>query len=131
MKTAWHALVVLPLFALSLSACASGAPSSGTTRTPNLITQEDIQGTNYSSAYEVVQRLRPRWLRARQAPSFGGEFAIMVYVDNVRYGEVESLRSIPAPTVGSMEWIDAGTATQRWGTGNAGGAIAVTTQRGG
>lgn len=130
MKTCWHALVALPLFALSLAACASAAPSSGTTRNPNLITQADIQATNYSSAYEVVQRFRPQWLRARQAPSFGGEFPIMVYLDNVRYGEIDSLRSIPAPSVETMEWVDAGTATQRWGTGNAGGAIAITTQRG-
>lgn len=116
------------LFVVVAASCAPTATGGGS-RSPNVITREDIEGTNYSTAYEVVRRFRPQWLRARSAPSFGGEFEVMVYLDNVRFGEVGSLSSIPAQNLERVEWVDAGTATQRWGTGNAGGAIAVVTRR--
>lgn len=120
--------LVASLAVFVVGACAP-ATAGGDRRNPDVISETEITAANTGSAYDVVQRLRPQWLRARSAPSFGGNFVVMVYVDNIQFGEVEALRSIPAQSVAELEWIDATTATQRWGTGNAGGAIAVSTRR--
>lgn len=122
------ALLLSILLAVLMSACAPAA-SGGPRRNPDLIPQESITGTNFSTALDIVQRLRPQWLRAR-SQGFGGGITASVYVDDVRFGDLDSLRSIPAQSVAEIEWIDAGTATQRWGTGNMGGAILVRTRRG-
>jgi hypothetical protein len=88
--------------------------------------------TSSGTAYEAVRLIRPQWLRTRGVSSFSGEpDPIIVYVDNVRFGEAESLLSLSLPNVEEIERIDATSATQRWGTGHSGGVLAVTTRRGG
>ncbi|MQA89884.1 MAG: hypothetical protein GEU90_06585 [Gemmatimonas sp.] len=112
-------------------ACA--ATTTGGGDNPNVLTYEELQSvTSSNSAYEAIRLVRPQWLRSRGVSSFSGEAdPIVVYVDNVRYGEAEALQSMSLPTVESIERIDATSATQRWGTGHAGGVLAVTTRRGG
>ena len=119
------------LLSLSFGGCSAAAGGAAGGGSPDLITREQIEQQSFSTALEVVQRLRPQWLRVRAAPSFGGPAPIMVYMDNVHYGTADELRSISAQNIERLEWVDATTATQRWGTGNAGGAIAIVTRRGG
>jgi hypothetical protein len=116
--------------------CASGAERAGGSTAPradrNLITAEEIATAERAgSAYEVVQALRPNWLRGRspgtvQNPGAG---AVVVYVDDLRVGGVEHLRSLASTTISSMRFLDPGDATTRFGTGHMGGAILVTARR--
>ena len=120
-------LLLLVSIVPMLSACASAGAGSGEgSRNPDVLLAEEIETQNFTNALEAVQRLRPQWMRRRGA----GPDPIMVYVDGVRFGESNDLQSIPISNVERLEWVDASTATQRWGTGNTAGAIAVTSRRG-
>ncbi|MEX2584171.1 MAG: hypothetical protein WD766_12910 [Gemmatimonadota bacterium] len=112
------------------------APASAQTRdriptNPDVITAAEIPEGRYASAFEVVRGMRPGWLRPRAnyTPSSSSS-PMMVLVDNVQRGTVETLESINPDEIERIEWVDASTATQRWGTGHALGAIVVTTRRG-
>lgn len=121
--------------ALALTgACAPvGTPgASAAERAPrrasDRLTIEEIRVTSFPNALEVVQRLRPRWLLGRGPDSIMDSTPVLVYLDNVRMGGPETMSSIPASSVLSMQFLDAGAATTRWGTGHTSGAILVLTR---
>ncbi len=124
-------LFLLLLLLAAVPACASsGGPETGTMRRggdANRLTRDDVMATHTSDAFEAIRILRPNWLRKRGAMSVMQETDIQVYLDNVQIGGVDALRSIPANSVGSLQFLDASSATQRWGTGHVHGAILVTT----
>jgi hypothetical protein len=108
---------------------------AGTTRTSessnrNLITRPEITETRAGTAYEVVQQLRPDFLRGR--PSGTGTSVVnmfpVVYLDGTRLGELEQMRTIPAAIVLTIQLISASDATTRWGTGYPAGVIEVKTR---
>lgn len=115
-------LVAVPACASSETASARGGSSP--------ITYEDIADLPARDAYEVVQTLRPMWLRGRARMSIQnpGTLTPVVYVDNMRFGDVGSLRQISADAVAEIRYIGASDATTRWGTGHAGGVIMVRMQ---
>lgn len=116
----------------STAAAADNAPRRGNA---NLITEGEIQqiGGAVESAFDLVERLRPTMMRSR-ASTFGASQAgesinVVAYVDEVRLGEVTTLRSVPATQVKEIRYHSATDATQRWGTGHGSGAIQVITKR--
>jgi hypothetical protein len=119
----------LLVLASACASAASGGESSGPRGDPDRITTAEIQGAQYSNTHDLVRALRPRWLVTRGAQSATQSGGIAVYVDNVRQGGLGSLRDIPLATVASLEYLDGGEATQRWGTGHNYGAILVSTRR--
>lgn len=126
-----YGLTVL-ITALTVVACGTsdGArSSSGGDR--NRITAEQMGEVvgQYSTAYEVVQNLRPLWLRKRGRTSFTNEADIAVYVDGSRYGVPNDLRSISVIAIESMRFLTPSEATNRYGTGHTHGAIMVNTKR--
>jgi hypothetical protein len=116
-----------------------------------VITREQVEGASAASVHDLVQRLRPEWLRTRGNNSFSeggkvwttgemgsadrgynivvvpGSDAIVAYLDNARLGGPETLRQISAANVQRVEFISAGEATYRWGINHSHGAILVTT----
>lgn len=109
-----------------LAACAS-APSDGTTRDRNVITAEEISGHHATDAYQLVQRLRPAWLRTRGRNSIRSESTIRVYVNGMSFGDLSSLRQISMSDIVRLERLGAAEATQRFGTGHTNGAILIST----
>lgn len=101
----------------------------------NLITEAEISaGTAYTNALEVVQNLRPQMLIPRGVGSDGSGLSatsipIIVYMDDVRLGEVQSLVNIPANRVREIRFVNARDATTRYGTGHSSGVILVVTKR--
>jgi hypothetical protein len=128
---------IVPLVTLAVFVgCASsaGSPPNPKTRTssPDYVTSIEIQATPASNAYEVISRLRPRWLQTTATGSLSGSRSqvIAVYVDGVRVGAKEGLRSIPASSIKTMQYYDAGrAATILRGVGSEpiAGAIVITT----
>jgi hypothetical protein len=49
----------------------------------------------------------------------------VIYVNGMRAGPLEALRSISAVDVQEIRYISAADATTRWGTGHSGGVIEV------
>lgn len=129
--------LVLVLLAFTVTACASaGAAGEDTTRRDaRRITAEEIAEASQTDAYDLVRTLRPAWLRKRGGGSAStlsagatADTDIAVVMDNVQMGGPEALRQIPLSAIRWMEFVDAMTATQRWGTGYPYGAIVVHTR---
>ena len=124
-------VLVLVLATAAFSGCAttpnSGSPTSG----GNVLSEEDIADASARDAWELLENLRPRWLRSRGSVSLQDPEAgyPKVYVDGSTYGDLDALRSISASDIAEMEFISASQATTRFGTGHAGGVIMITTRR--
>ena len=115
-----------------LAGCSAG---SGGTEAPRLrrdiITRGQIEEMNATDAFDVVQRVRPEFLRQRgQSSITGGEQLAVVYVDGVRRGGPEILRSLRTNEVEEIRFVNGTDATTRYGTDHGGGAIEVKSRRG-
>jgi hypothetical protein len=114
---------------LSLAACA--ARSDNTTRgRSDLITYEELQQYGqYSNLYEVVEVLRPRWLRPQGGPDTftGEEGQVQVHMDGNWMGDVDVLRGLSAAGVTSITWVRPVEASSRYGLDHSHGAIVVST----
>jgi hypothetical protein len=117
--------------------CAPAAEGAGGSTAPrmnrNVITAEEIAATERAgSAYEIVQALRPNWLRTRAGGTVTnpGAGEPVVYVDGIRMGGTNMLRQIERSGIVTLQYLDAKDATTRFGTGHSGGVIMVGTRRG-
>lgn len=131
------ALVVAVLFA---AGCGTAPVRSGTTAPDSrTLTTAEITQSGLTTAWDVVERLRPQWLHVRAARSLNGggpavsgpgATSVVVYVDGVRAGDLTALKDVNAASVESMKFLDASEATNEHGTGHLYGAIEVRTRHG-
>jgi hypothetical protein len=127
----WFALVLL----VSVIGCASAPAGEGTNQPPRrdryAISAEEIEAsTRHNSTHEMVQALRPNWLRSRGGTvNNAGAGAVVVYLDGIRMGGVGVLHQIPRRDVVSLQYLDPSNATTRFGTGHMGGAILVSVRQ--
>jgi len=119
----------LVLLALLVGACATGGRSRSL-GSRNVITEAEIESVNVGTAYEVVQQLRPQFLVPRGQTSIQdpGSSLPVVYVNGVRYGTPDVLRSLRSMDLHEIRFLSASDATTRYGTGHVGGVIEVTTR---
>jgi outer membrane cobalamin receptor len=124
-------IVRVALFGLVLAACASSGSQEGPARRRDTITAEEISGLQVTSGFEVVQQLRPEYLRTRGVQSMrsAGTQMAVVYVDGVRQGGPEALRQVPRESIQEIRYLNGSDATTQYGTGHGGGAILVRTRR--
>ena len=115
-----------------LGCAASASNRSATPRTGNLLTAEEIAAAHadINTAYDAIARLRPNWLAAHGVTSNpangGGTRFALVFVDGQRYGDLNSLRAIPAYHVGDIRYYDVTEAGARFGIhGGSSGAIEI------
>jgi hypothetical protein len=124
------------------SSARSGANEPGRDRA--VISAQEIETHQASNAFELVQALRPAWLRARPTQSFtetarGGNVGndvsyvpgadqIVVYLDKARLGGLDALRQIHPQSIQSIQMLDARQANYRFGTGHHHGVILLTSR---
>lgn len=123
----WSAKLTLPLFLALLTGvagCASGGANGTSRGSANLITLEELGTVQNLSAFDAVQRLRPRWIQARG----GTDQPPVVFLDGSNMGGIETLRTIQASSIREMRFRDGRDATTRYGTGYGGGVIEITTR---
>lgn len=89
----------------------------------DVVTRGELATVNGLTVYEAIMRLRPLYLHGR------GGFYPKIYVDNLPYGEMVSLRDLRVDGIAEIRYLDAVTATTRFGTGHTGGAILLFTLR--
>jgi hypothetical protein len=98
-------------------------------RSLNTITYEEVRNTRVADAYEVVRNLRPSWLRTpRGQASFGNYVDVAVFLNGVRLGTRDALKSIPIITVRTLRFYTATEARQKFGGDTFAGAIEVLSQ---
>lgn len=112
--------------------CATADPSRSRVD-PNRITRAEIVEVDVADLYEVVQRLRPRWLEVRGSRSFGGETEVVVYQGQSFLGGPEVLRQFDPAAAESLRYLDGPTASASLpglGSRHVEGAIIIVTSGG-
>jgi len=103
----------------------------------NKISRLEIEegGTSIATAREAVRLLRPQWLSpplGRHASSDiigagGGSRVVIVYIDDIRQTDVESLTTVQGSRILELKYLDQNRAVQMRGPGHESGVIEVTT----
>lgn len=117
---------LLPVIALLLGGCASaGGGEAGVRPGPrDRILTEELANLQQLSALEVVQRLRPTWLRIRS-----GSLPEVVLDGTPIEGGARALQNIRVGEIRELQYLNPSDATMRFGTGYLAGAILVFTGR--
>jgi hypothetical protein len=118
----------LAVVAIACSPPRSQAPGGVDSQ---IITEEEIDASRAATAYEAVQKLRANFLSYRGETSLNRNQSQpfpTVYVDGMEFGQIASLRTIPASQVSTIRLYRSWEATTKFGTGKMGGVIAVTTR---
>lgn len=101
-------------------------------RNRSILALEEIQAAKGIgwSAYDLVAQLRPEYLRSRGTSSLRDlrPPTATVYLDGVRYGSLETLRTMSGEQIERIQYINAADATTRFGTGHVGGALIIKTR---
>jgi hypothetical protein len=112
---------------LTLAGCGSQR-GDGPRQNRAVLHAAEMEPAGYADLFQVIQSLRPEWLRPQGATSFRGQEVIVVYLDDNRMGGVEALRNIPPRSIASVRFISGLEASQRWGLNHGMGAIVVSTR---
>lgn len=119
----WGRLVLVGLLVLG---CRSTAP--GSVRVDrNVITGVQIREHGFTNVFDAVQSLRSNWLLTKGPDSFRTPTEVQVYLDNVRMGGVQTLRTISTETVKWVRYYDGLAASARWGLDHGQGVVFVST----
>lgn len=125
--------VGLPALAVVLlAACATAGGSPGRRGSGDTLTAEEIreEAPDLQTAYDAVERLRPRYLRERANPTAGiganRVDPVVVYVNGIRRGGVNELRRIRVAEVETIHYVRPTDAQTRYGNNHGSGAIEVT-----
>jgi hypothetical protein len=97
-----------------------------------LITEDEVEASRAPTAFEVIQKLRANFLTYRGETSFDrtrSQPYPTVYVDGQAFGPIGTLRNIPASQIATIRLYRSWEATTKFGTGNMGGVIAITTRQ--
>lgn len=120
--------------AFLVTGLACGPMGGGGGGTADTLTSQEIRAveSQYGDMYSVIQSERPQWLRSRGTMSVENPDAgyPVVFVNGMRRGGLESLRSINPSDVAEAEFLNARDATTRYGTGYPGGIIRISTRSG-
>lgn len=119
------------LLSAAILACTPPRPGPAISDS-QLITEDEIEASRAPTAFEVIQKLRANFLSYRGETSFDRQKSQpypTVYVDGQEYGPIGTLRNIPASQVATIRLYRSWEATTKFGTGNMGGVIAITTRQ--
>lgn len=122
------------LYALAaVLACSSSGSGTSTAPRPdrNVITATELMSVPSSSLYDVIEKLRPQFLRSRGPTSINlpSEEYPAVYVDERPYGDIGSLRTLVTGQIGEVHYYDPMSAQQKFGLTSGSGVISVYIKR--
>lgn len=124
---------LLTIFTVLCAVALLGCSTTGETHAKKTrysrdhISYEEIQNNDASNAFDLIRNLRPQWLWGRGPKSINYEGAPypVVYVDDSKHGDINSLSTISTQYITEIRFLSAGDATIRYGINHAGGAILI------
>jgi hypothetical protein len=123
----------IPLLSVAfVVACSPPRLGPGEISNSQLITEQEIEASRGSSALDVIQKLRPNFLTYRGETSTDRRRSSpypTVYLDGQMFGSIETLKTLPAMQIASIRLYRAWEATTKFGAGNMGGVIEVSTRQ--
>lgn len=120
--------VSLFIISIILMSCASWTEMDDSSRgTRYIISENEIKESSATNAFEAIQQLRPGLLDRDQQRSIDmySISSVVVYLNGVRYGNKESLKSISALQIEEIRYLPPSEATVKYGTDHSGGAFLV------
>lgn len=87
----WVAIIAMLAVGAGVPGCASSGGSASEYGRPDVLTQEQMEAVNATNLYDIVDRLRPRWLRVRDLGTNQGR-RIIVVRGGATLGGIEVLR---------------------------------------
>ncbi len=129
MRSAVSAFVVVAA-ALSAAACHGRNAEDSPAPSRNLITRIEIEESRANSAWDAIVKLRGNFMASRGANSLMLKVnkEPTVYLDEVEYGNLGTLKQIPASSVAEIRFIEGWNAESKFGPGHAAGVIQVFTR---
>jgi len=127
--------VLLLLFvpAAIICACSGSGQQTRIRYQRNVLSEEEIQQSNATNAYELIRLKRPEFLRAhgpKAVTSMASSSRLpVVYLNGMRYGYPEDLTKIPAESVKEVRYLNDVDANLQLGLGHSAGAVLITTNR--
>jgi hypothetical protein len=127
MRSSVSALVAV---VLSVAACHSANAWDAPSPSRNVITRVEIEQSRANSAWDAVVKLRGNFMASRGANSLLVKVnkEPTVYLDDVEYGNLGTLKQIPASAVAEIRFIEGWNAETKYGPGHAAGIIQVYTR---
>lgn len=126
-----HSVSAMLILLFGVSACASSG--NGTRYRSDELSREEILSVDVTNLYDVVHRLRPRWITAERRAgdrSFGLSTGVVVFQNQTLLGEVDVLRQWSPSAAYKLEWVDGATAAASLpglGASHVAGAIIIHT----
>lgn len=97
-----------------------------------VVNEDEIAAMHATSAYDVVSRTHPAYLHSRGRKSLDSrmpEIPAHVFVDDTYYGDIGTLRTIPASELSQVRFYQGYEAQYKFGSGHMGGVIQLITKR--
>jgi hypothetical protein len=104
MRIPSRAALVTLLAAAPLWGCASTKSTTG--QDSDVLTREEIMGVRATNLFDVVNRLRPRWLQVRTVSSFNLSDEIVVFQNDMNLGGPDALRQLQPDVAYEIRWLD-------------------------
>jgi len=133
--------IILTALLTFTAACSSGSggtpagaaapsPTQQTRRDPNVITRAEIDQADWATnAFDLVQRLRPNFMRASGTTGISGAArTAMVRLNDQDMGDFGALRQITLSSVQEIKYYSATDATAKFGGLRGRPVIHVTTK---
>ena len=96
----------LTIGALLIFAGCGPAGAGGPSINADLLTREEIVEAGPSNAHDIIQALRPMWLKKRGQTSFVQEGEIRVYQDGTGIGGIDVLRGLHSDNIESIRFLN-------------------------
>jgi len=131
-RIAFLALSVATLGCARSIVTNTSTPPVPENRDRSVLTTDELRTNHDQYLYDIVQRLRPEWLRTRGASSISGGVMgspdadqVQVYVGQVRLGGPGVLERLETSAATSLKYYTPAQAQQAFGPGHPNGAIQV------
>ncbi|HEY4305219.1 MAG TPA: hypothetical protein VGM82_12160 [Gemmatimonadaceae bacterium] len=93
----------------------------------SVITRDEMLAGHYATVYDAVAATRSMWLQPRGPDSFLLPTVVWVYVDGVRLGGIDAMKTMQPQLVNTVRFYDGAAATSRWGVDHGAGVIHIST----
>jgi hypothetical protein len=123
---------VSQVFALLLLAACVSTQRRPATSGIDSIGEDDIEAMRAVTAYDVVSRVHGEYLHSRGRQSLDSrvpDIPAHVFVDDTYYGDINTLRSIPASQLSEVRFYQAYEAQYKFGSGHMGGVVQLITKQ--
>ena len=126
----FHAAAAV-FFALACASVQTPGATGGSGRR-DMVLDAEIQANTSAgtTVYDLVSKIRPEYLRTHGPNTMHDMSAptAVVYLDNVKFGTVDDMRTISVDRVKQIQYLSSSSATTRFGADQPGGAILLTSR---